>query len=191
MVLPWDGPPRSQECGAFGEGKTPNALINVMSCICSLGLGHFQPSSTPCLPLPPPHIPVANSFGYPCPQKAKGKSPLGIKTMTAVLRASWLREHPGSRLEQGLGAGDLPIPLEKRKNHPGSLLQEPGEEIPTWKTQWAGGVWSSIAGCCSSMPSSAGTSDPPGPSPYETTRTNLSILLLLSSAALSVLRECS
>lgn len=79
----------------------------------------------------------------------------GSKTMTTMLRASQLREHPGSRLgaggrgqrlEQDPGAGRLRIPLENRNNIPGSLLQEAGEGIPTWTTSWAGEVWSSIAG---------------------------------------------
>lgn len=78
----------------------------------------------------------------------------GSKTMTTMLRASRLREHPGSRLgaggrgqrpEQGLGAGRLRIPLENRNNIPGSPLQEAGEGIPTWTTPWAEEVWSSIA----------------------------------------------
>lgn len=37
----------------LGRGK--KNLINVMSCICSPGLGHFQPASSPVACLPTPH----------------------------------------------------------------------------------------------------------------------------------------
>lgn len=155
-MLPWDRkPPVLKSAVPLGRGKKKPTLINVMSCICSLGLGRFQPASSPLACLPHPRtFPLLVYLEIHTLRNQRGDDAprLGSETMTAVLRASRLGEHPGSRLgrgqrpEQGRGAGRLRNPLEKRNNNPGSPPQEAGEGIPTWPRPWAGRVWSSIAG---------------------------------------------